>query len=187
VAGTIRARHRAAQVIKRPRLLLLLAVCGAMLVVAMTAVVASGAYFTATSVDTGNIVAAGGVKLTLAPSGQIVDLSDLAPGDSRSGTVEVLNTISEAAVSLSVVDLQQAPLTAGLDRILDVEVRETTPGQAVRYVGKLGDLHGVAVGTLGEGGRAAFVVTVSWPDDEDERSRQGATAEFVFEWTAVST
>jgi hypothetical protein len=187
LTAKIRARSRARQIIRRPRLLLLLAVCGAMLVVAMTAVGASAAYYTASSDDGGSVVAAGGVKLALVPASEIVDLRNLKPGDSRSGSIQVRNTLNEATVTLGIADLQQTPTTAGLDQLLDVVVQETAPGQVVRFSGKLGALHGVPIGTMGAGATATFTITVSWPGWEDDPSRQGATASFVFEWAAVST
>jgi hypothetical protein len=186
LASEISARARAGQIVRRPGLVLLLVSCGAMLVVAATAVGASSAYFTASSNESGS-VAAGSVELAVVPASEIVDLSDLQPGDSRSGPIEVTNTANEATVTLGIADLQQSPPTVGLDEILDVVVQETSPGQSVRFTGKLHDLHGVALGTLGPDEHAAFVITVAWPVEEDDPVRQGTTADFVFEVYGVST
>jgi len=167
-----------------------------MLVVGMTAVGASSAYFTASSVDSGNVVAAGGVQLALAPSSEIVDLQGIEPGLIRTGTITVTNTLNEAAVMLGVADYQEdlveveagEPLVGtSLDQVLDVEVRETSPEQVVRFTGKLGALHGIPVGTLGPGATASYTVIVRWPPEDDDRRLQGATAFFVFEWSAVGT
>jgi hypothetical protein len=183
VAGT---RARAGQVVRRPRLLLLLVAIGALLALATTLIGFSSAAFTASSIEPSTITA-GGVQLALAPASEILDGTDLAPGVTRTGTIEVTNTLSASTLVLGIVDLQQVPPDAGLDSVLDVVVRETSPSDIVHFDGKLGGLHGVPVGTVSAGAGATYEVTISWPEELDDPVRQGATASFAFEWQAVST
>src|SRR3954469_1326648 len=79
-------------VLEDRRLVGLLIAIGVVLIVVLTMVGFSGAYFTSTSRSPGNEFQAGSVSLTLSQSGAVVDGAGLSPGDVRRGEQTVTNT-----------------------------------------------------------------------------------------------
>ena len=117
-------------------------IVGALVALSLAAMmaVASGASFTSTSANTGNIVTAGILSHGNSKANAFVlDVDALKPGQSQSGTVDITNTGDVAGVfSLSkdnVVDSDLAnPLSENLDLVVADIGTPTVPGAAVGQV-----------------------------------------------------
>jgi hypothetical protein len=170
-------------------------VVGALFILMLAAMmaVASGASFTSTTPNVGNVVAAGVMKIDTDKSGgAILNVSGLVPGHSDSGTVTLSNTGDAAGVltlSKSHVVNSSAP---GLSGRLDLDVVDQSDGSTV-YSGKLGSMPDVAAGNIAKGGTKTYKFTVSFPDGGVPSS--DSTGDNVFQnqnvsvdyaWNAVS-
>jgi hypothetical protein len=153
---------------------------GLMLAIFLTVAVDSRAYFTAASTSPDNAFGADQVDIRVAVPGQIMDGSGLAPGVSRSGTQTVTSYGHEAHLTLDAKGVTDG----GLFDVLVVTVKETSPGSADRYHGKLRDLHGVDLGVLGAAQAKSYYVTVTWPADQPNPGLAGSSISLEFVWTA---
>jgi len=148
-------------------------IVGALVALSLAAMmaVASGASFTSTSANTGNIVTAGILSHGNSKADAFVlDVDALKPGQSQSGTVDITNTGDVAGVfSLSKDNVLDSDQTNKLSENLDLVVADigtpTVPGAAVvKYSGKLGAMPASAMGTLNAGDARRFRFTVTFPD-----------------------
>jgi spore coat-associated protein N len=170
-------------------------VVGALFILMLAAMmaVASGASFTSTTPNVGNVVAAGVMKIDTDKSGgAILDVHGLVPGHSQSGTVTLSNTGDAdgvLALSKSHVVNSSAP---GLSGRLDLDVVDTSDNSSV-YSGKLGSMPDVAAGSVAKGATKTYKFTVSFPDGGVPSS--DSTGDNVFQnqnvsvdyaWNAVS-
>ena len=169
-----------AALLRDRRATLLVAAVGLLVLVTTTTLATSGAYFTSASRSPDNRFAAAGVSLRLSQSGDVVDGSEMRPGDVRSGDQTVTNTGHRALLVLDVVDLDlRSPLT----RVLDVRVRQTRPPRAAAaYDGPLARLHDLELGTLERGESRTWTITVTWPAREDSRRLEGSSTSLDFDW-----
>jgi hypothetical protein len=162
----------------------LLIAIGVILIVALTVVGFSGAYFTSSSRSPGNEFAAGGVSFTLSVTGPVVDGSEMAPGDSRDGEQIVTNTGHPAKLVLDVLNLDTgSPLTD----VLDVRVRQTSPSLPdSAYDGPLAGLDRVNLGTFAKDESRTYTITVTWPTRDDNIGLRGEQTSLDFDWQMVS-
>lgn len=111
----------------------------------------------------------------------------LRPGDARAGEVTVTNAgDASGAFALSASDLvDTSPRLSG---VLDLAVRDVTPGRAVApvYTGAVADLRTVELGTLAQGETRRYRFTVSFPSGRPEaidNLYQGASTAVTFVWS----
>jgi len=177
-------------------------IVGALVALSLAAMmaVASGASFTSTSANTGNIVTAGILSHGNSKANAFVlDVDALKPGQSQSGTVDITNTGDVAGVfSLSkdnVVDSDLAnPLSENLDLVVADIGTPTVPGAAaVKYSGKLGDMPASAMGTLNAGDARRYRFTVTFPDGgvpasatTGDNAYKGDNVTVDYNWESVS-
>lgn len=133
--------------------------------------VASGASFTSTTANAGNIVTAGNLSHSNSKApGAVLNVSGLRPGQSDSGTVDITNTGDVAGVftvsKSNVADSDAAnPLSAKLDLVVEDLGSPSSPSAAVpKYTGKLGAMGAIALGTFSSGEAHRYQFTVSFPD-----------------------
>jgi hypothetical protein len=159
-----------------------------MATIAVFAIGFSHALFTARSSDTGSTVGAGRITLGLSNSGQLIDGANMKPGTTRTGSVIVTNAGEKATVTLGASNLVDTPTSPSLADILYVTVKETAPGTATRFNGKLRALtsSSVALGTWGPGEQRVFEITVVWPLQQDSLTYASTKSTFGFDWKAVS-
>ena len=107
--------------------------------------VASGASFTSTSANAGNIVTAGNLTHSNSKApGAILNVSGLKPGESQNGTVDITNTGDvDGVFTLSKSDVVNSdtgnPLSAKLDLLVEDLGDPAAPSAPVqKYNGKLG-------------------------------------------------
>jgi hypothetical protein len=169
------------------RFVVLLIAIGVMMLVALTLINFSGAYFTSSSRSPGNEFAAGAVAFELSEAGQVVNGAGMVPGNTRSGDQTVTNTGHKSELFLEVLHLDtRSPLAA----VLNVRVRQTEPphpqGSEPAYDGRLVDMRRVPLGTLGHDAVRTYTITVEWPERDDDRNLRGEQTSLDFKWELES-
>ena len=174
---------------------------GALLVLMLAAMmaVASGASFTSTSANVGNIVTAGTLthsNTTGNPDHTILNVDNLMPGKSASGTVTLGNTgDGDGVFSLqksNLVDSDPAhPFSAKLDLVIEDVTDPLAP--TVKYTGKLGAMGTRAMGTILAGQSKTYKFTVTFPDggvptapDAGDNIYKNASVTVDYDWESVS-
>lgn len=169
----------------------------AMLLVAVGVAVGSGANFTASSANASNTFSAGALSIGKSASGAVLTASNLKPGDSSSGTVDIQNTGTVSggfslAESTPVDSDATHPLSAKLDLVVvDCGVVSGTPPDCVTgtspvYSGKLGALTSTSLGSYGTNVKHRYKFTVSFPTGVDDNDYQGDDTSVDFNWSATS-
>jgi hypothetical protein len=166
------------------RLVGLLIAIGVVLIVVLTMIGFSGAYFTSSSRSPGNEFKAGAVSLSLSQPGAVVDGAGMIPGDIRTGDQTVINTGHRAKLVLDVRNLDtQSALTA----VLDVQVQQTLPPVPTpAYDGPLAGLDRVNLGTFARDETRTYMITVTWPSRDDSLSLRGTQTSLDFHWQMAS-
>ena len=116
-------------------------VVGALFILMLAAMmaVASGASFTSTTPNVGNVVTAGIMKIDTDKSGgAILSISGLVPGHNDHGTV-TLNNTGDAAGVLTLSKSNVSNSGPALSSKLDLVITDTSDGSTV-YSGKLGNM-----------------------------------------------
>jgi spore coat-associated protein N len=114
----------------------------------------------------------------------ILSANGLAPGDVRTGYIDVANIGDTAGTfALGAIGLTPTPLA----RELELDVRDVTAGRAptVVYSGKLASLSSVALGDMAQGEAHRYRFSVSLPSEADD-SYQGASSAVTFLWSATA-
>jgi spore coat-associated protein N len=141
---------------------------GALFVLMLAAMmaVASGASFTSTSANVGNVVTAGTLSHTNSAN-TILNVTKLMPGKSASGTVTIGNDGDGAGVftlqKSNLVDSDPSvPFSAKLDLLIEDVTDPANP--TVKYNGKVGGMGTRAMGTIAAGANRTYKFTVTFPD-----------------------
>ena len=169
----------------------------AMLLVAVGVAVGSGANFTASSANASNTFSAGALSIGKSTNGAVLTASNLKPGGSATGTVDIQNTGTVSgdfslAESTPVDSDATHPLSAKLDLVvLDCGVVTGTPPDCVTgttqvYSGKLGALTSQSLGNYATNVKHRFKFTVSFPTGVDDNDYQGDDTSVDFSWSASS-
>jgi spore coat-associated protein N len=161
--------------------------------------VASGASFTSTSANAGNIVTAGNLTHSNSESGAILSVSGLKPNHSDSGTVDIGNTGDTAGVfTLSKSNLVDSdttdPLSANLKLVVEDLGDPAAPtAPVVKYSGKLGAMGVLGLGTWTSGEAHQYKFTVTFPDggtpstpDSGDNVFKGDNVKVDYNWESVS-
>jgi spore coat-associated protein N len=170
---------------------------GALFVLMLAAMmaVASGASFTSTSANVGNVVTAGTLEHTN-DKNTILTVDNLMPGESDSGTVTLKNTgDGDGLFTLSKSDLVDSnpalPFSAHLDLVIEDVSVPASP--ALKYTGKLGDVGTEDMGTIAPGASRTYKFTVTFPDggkpagpSAGDNRYKNASTEVDFDWESVS-
>jgi spore coat-associated protein N len=170
-------------------------VVGALFILMLAAMmaVASGASFTSTTPNTGNVVAAGVMHIDTDKSGgAILDIHGLVPGHEQSGTVTLSNTGDADGVltlTKSNVVNSSAP---GLSGKLLVDIVDLSDNTSV-YSGTIGSMPAVSAGSLAKGASKSYKFTVSFPDggvpssdSTGDNVYQSQTVSVDYAWKAIS-
>jgi hypothetical protein len=118
------------------------------------------------------------------PGAAILSANGMAPGDARTGYIDVTNIGDTAGTfALGTTELTPTPLSDELD----LDVRDVTAGRAatVVYSGKLASLSSVVLGDMAQGEAHRYRFSVSLPTDADDRY-QGASTAVTFLWSATA-
>lgn len=160
------------------------------LLLATAVAVGSSANFTTSSANPSNAFATGTLTMTNNQTGAILSASNMRPGDSQSGTVDITNTGSlSAAYSLAESSLTGATLAAQLDlTVVDCGDLAATPNCATGtalYSGTLDSLPSTALGTFAAGQGHRYEFTVTLPASTGN-AFQGLSSSVQFDWSAIS-
>ena len=164
--------------------------------------VASGASFTSTSANAGNIVTAGNLTHSNSKApGAILNVAGLKPGHSDSGTVDLTNTGDAAGVfTLSKSGARRTPTQQPAGREARPRRRgprrpgrRVPPAPVVKYTGKLGPMGAVALGTWASGETHRYKFTVTFPDGgtpagptSGDNAYKGDNVSVTYNWESVS-
>lgn len=169
-------------------------VVGALFILMLAAMmaVASGASFTSTTPNVGNVVAAGVMKIDTDKSGgAILDVHGLVPGHNDHGTVTLSNT-GDAAGVLTLTKSNVSNSGPALSSKLDLVITDNSDGSTV-YSGKLGNMPASPAGTIAKGASKTYDFKVSFPDGglpagptSGDNAYQSASSSVDFAWDAVS-
>ena len=163
--------------------------------------VASGASFTATSANAGNIITAGTMSHSNSKAGStILNVTGLKPAQSDSGTVDITNTGDSAGVftltKSNVLDGDTAnPLSSKLDLLVEdlgPPSAPTAPQQ--RYAGRVGAMGAIGLGTYTAGEAHRYKFTVTFPDGgvpsgptTGDNAYKGDNVTVDYNWESVSS
>ncbi|HYY34403.1 MAG TPA: TasA family protein [Gaiellaceae bacterium] len=167
----------------------------AALTTAVAVAVGSSASFTATSANPSNTFAAGTLSILNSKEGlAVLTASNMKPGDSANGTVDVQNTGSlSGAFTLSRSNISDSdgsnPMSAKLDLVVKDcgDFSSGTPtcdaGDPVKYSGTIAAMGSVALGTFAanEKHRYEFAVTFN---SSAGNAYQGDSSSVQFDWNA---
>ena len=163
--------------------------------------VASGASFTSTSANAGNVVTAGILSHGNSTSGAILTVDKLTPGDTATGYTNITNTgdvSGDFTLTKSIVS--DTPLATPFGAKLDLVIDDLGDPSAVPapapvnvYTGKLSAMGARAAGTLAAGDVHRYRFTVSFPDSgkpsgptAGDNRYQGGRVEVDYNWEAVT-
>jgi hypothetical protein len=165
------------------------------LIAAVAVAVGSSASFTATSANPSNTFAAGTLSILNSKEGlAVLTASNMKPGDSATGTVDVQNSGSlSGAFTLSRSNIVDSDGTNPLSAKLNLVVKDCgdfssgTPtcdaGDPVKYTGTIAAMGSTALGTFAadEQHRYQFAVTF---DGTAGNAYQGDSSSVQFDWDA---
>jgi hypothetical protein len=175
---------------------------GALFVLMLAAMmaVASGASFTSTSANVGNIVTAGTLEhsnVTGNADHTILNVDDLMPGHSATGTVTLKNTgDGDGLLTLDKSHLVNTPATPAFSSKLNLRIEDVTnPALPVeKYDDTLGSMGQLTnLGTVAPGAEKKYLFTVEFPDggvpasatSGDNRFKNASTT-VDYDWEMVS-
>jgi spore coat-associated protein N len=166
----------------------------AVVLAAVGITVGSGANFTASAANPGNLFATGTLSIANTPSTALLSASGLKPGDVDTGTVDIQNTGSLAG-DFALKTANASGYTALLGQ-LDLVVADcgawTTSAPSCSgatttvYSGKVSALTNQALGSYAGGVKHRYKFTATLPSSTDD-TFQGKSATVDFSWTAQTT
>ena len=163
--------------LRNPRVLIVLVLL--LLAILVGSVVLSMAAFTTSSSTPGSI-SAGDLVFDLTPAGSIVDTSRLRPGDTRTGSVQLVNRKSGATFTLGFGGLDPNPLRD----VLQLTINQTAPVTRQLYQGPLKDVKPIAIGRIETGASVQLGFTYAWPANQLGPELQGQSVPLVLQWSA---
>jgi spore coat-associated protein N len=167
------------------------------LAVVLTAVgitVGSGANFTASAANPGNVFATGSLSIGNSPSTALFSVSGLRPGDVNTGTVDIENTgtlsgVFQLATANPTGDtalLGQLDLVVGDCGAWSGGTAPSCASPSTVYTGKLSVLTGSSLGTYAAAAKHRYRFTVTLPSNTND-TFQGKSAQVDFVWSATQT
>jgi len=165
---------------RRMQVLLTLAV----LLLAVSVVIGSGANFTATSANASNIFSTGTLSMSNTPTGMSVTVSKMIPDQTTSGTVIIKNTGDVSGTFY----LEPVTITGETKSFASKLHLVINDGSEDIYTGTLGGLTQKNLGVWVPNAQKTFTFTVSFPNTTagGENAYMGATATAAFDWTATT-
>ena len=166
----------------------------AVVLAAVGITVGSGADFTASAANPGNVFATGSLSIGNTPSTALFNATGMKPGDDATGTVDIENTGTlsgdfELATANATGDTS---LLGELDAVVDdcgTWSGATPPSCSSPdnvYTGKLNALTGSSLGTYAGSTKHRYSITVTLPSGTGD-SFQGKSAQVDFAWSATQS
>ena len=161
------------------RVMVVLLAGGVAAFVAVFVVLFTNASFTQSSRSEGNRLAAGTVGLSLSKPGRIVDATDLVPGQSRSGDIEVANTGDRAKLSVIATGV---PAASALGQALRLKITPAGQPGNVIHNAPLAPASRIDLGTQNPGQTSAWTFELTLPTSA--AGLRNASLDAAFEWEA---
>lgn len=159
---------------------------------------ASGANFNATSANRANVITAGILSQTnSASSSAVLSASNMAPGASTTGTLDIANSGDvRAGITLRETNKQDTPASPAFSAKLQLLIEDlgdpacasACPGAVTKYSGSLGAVPAVDLGTYAPGARHRYRFTASYPNggpNGADNAYGGASTQVSFAWEAI--
>jgi len=164
----------------------------AVLLLAASVVVASGASFTSQSANAANVFSSGTLAMTNTPTGFTATVSHMVPADSYTGTIVIQNTGTVQGNFY----LQPVTITGDTLGFADDLQLVITDGGTQVYSGSLSGLAQEDLGTWAADESHTYTFKVTFPDqnagspitigDGADNAFMGASTTADFNWTTVS-
>jgi spore coat-associated protein N len=167
----------------------------AVVLAAVGITVGSGANFTASAANPGNIFATGSLSIANSPSTALFNATGLKPGDSAPpGTVDIENTgtlsgVFQLATANPTGDtalLGQLDLVVGDCGVWSGGTAPSCASPSSVYTGKVSALTGSSLGTYAPAAKHRYRFTVTLPSSTAD-TFQGKSAQVDFVWSATQT
>jgi spore coat-associated protein N len=166
----------------------------AVVLAAVGITVGSGADFTASAANPGNVFTTGTLLIGNSSSSALLNLTGMKPGDTQSSTVDITNTGSLAGdfVLKTANATGSAALLGQMDlTVLDCGAWTTSApscstGTTTVYSGKVSSLTNSSLGNYAGGIKHRYKFTATLPSSTDN-TFQGLTAGVDFTWSATQS
>lgn len=161
----------------------------AILILAVSVVIGSGANFTATSANAGNTFTAGNLTMSNDRAPGAIFLTTPArmrPGDTSTGSVTIANT-GDVPGQFSLSEIATSD-PDNLGARLDLLIQE---GATTIYTGKLNAMPTQGLGIWQATDSHTYTFTVTWPNnppasDAADTALMGRICTYEFDWTAIA-
>ena len=165
----------------------------AVVLAAIGITVGSGASFTASAANPGNVFTTGTLTIGNTPGTALLTAGSLKPGDTATGTVDITNTGSLAGdFALKTANSTgYTALLAQMDLVVvdcgawTVSAPSCASGTTV-YTGKVSALSNASLGSYAGGIKHRYEFTTTLPSTTDN-TFQGKTASVDFTWSATQS
>jgi len=166
----------------------------AIVLAAVGITVGSGANFTASAANPGNVFATGSLSIANTPGTALFNATGLKPGDVSTGTVDIENTGSlSGTFQLATADptgdtalLGQLDLVVGDCGTWSGGTPPSCASPSSVYTGKVDALTGSALGTYAAAAKHRYRFAVTLPSGTGD-SFQGDSAQVDFAWSATQS
>jgi hypothetical protein len=171
---------------------------GALMVAAALAV-GSGANFNSTSANPSNVFSAGTLAQTNSKTdAAILTASNMKPGDTANGTVDIKNTGSIAgSFTLQRTSLTDLPLTPAFSSKLTLAISDlgdpacvsSCPAAVSKYSGSLAAMGTISMGSFAANENHRYQFVVTFPDGGSagaDNAYAGASTTAGYTWTSAS-
>jgi hypothetical protein len=181
-------RYQERQKLKKRRHILLASLVAGVMIVA-SAVMASGATFTATSANPDNVFTAGNLSQHNSKNGSAILTADkMKPGVSKSGSVTIKNDGDiPGTFSLSTSDLRETAIGTGGGHLADVLELKILDGTTRIYEGSIKSVGTIALGSWAVDESHTYDFTVTFPDGGPgaDNAYKKAGMSIDFDWFSV--
>jgi spore coat-associated protein N len=166
----------------------------AVVLAAVGITVGSGANFTASAANPGNVFTTGTLLIGNSSSSALLNMTGMKPGDTQSSTVDITNTGSLAGdfVLKTANATGSAALLGQMDlTVLDCGAWTSSPpscstGTTTVYTGKVSSLTNSSLGNYAGGIKHRYKFTATLPSTTDN-TFQNLTAGVDFSWSATQS
>jgi spore coat-associated protein N len=166
----------------------------AVVLAAVGITVGSGANFTASAANPGNVFTTGTLLISNSSSSALLNVTGMKPGDSSSSTVDITNTgslagdfaLKTANATGSSALLGQIDLTVLDCGAWTTSAPSCTTGTTTVYTGKVNSLTNSSLGNYAGGIKHRYKFTATLPSSTND-TFQGLTAGVDFSWSATQS
>ena len=166
----------------------------AVVLAAVGITVGSGANFTASAANPGNVFTTGTLLIGNSSSSALLNVTGMKPGDSSSSTVDITNTgslagdfaLKTANASGYTALLGQIDLTVVDCGAWTTSAPSCSSGTTSVYSGTVSGLTNASLGSFAGGVKHRYKFTATLPSSTDD-TYQGRTAQVDFTWSATQS